>query len=91
MCKPKQVGGLGFKTLHDFNLAMMGKQGWKLSTKPSSLVAKLYKCRYYPTSTFKVGIKSKFFFCHIIRCPKRIHTHREDVFEPYHTPKLIFI
>ncbi|XP_019151891.1 PREDICTED: uncharacterized protein LOC109148613 [Ipomoea nil] len=53
MCIPKKHGGLGFKELHAFNyLAMLGKQAWRLLTKPESLVSKVYKARYYPKGTF---------------------------------------
>lgn len=44
--------------LDDFNVALLGKQGWRLLTKPDSLVARVYKARYYPHSTFmaaKIG------------------------------------
>jgi len=27
---------MGFRHLHGFNLAMLGKQGWKLSTNPDA-------------------------------------------------------
>ncbi|XP_019181782.1 PREDICTED: uncharacterized protein LOC109176840 [Ipomoea nil] len=52
MCIPKKYGGLGFKELHAFNLAILGKQAWRLLTKPESLVSKVYKARYYPKGTF---------------------------------------
>ncbi|KAH9754586.1 reverse transcriptase domain-containing protein [Citrus sinensis] len=52
MCKPKSVGGIGFKKIHDFNIAMLGKQCWKLMTDPHSLVARILKARYYPRSSF---------------------------------------
>ncbi|XP_019189681.1 PREDICTED: uncharacterized protein LOC109184071 [Ipomoea nil] len=52
LCIPKKHGGLGFKDLRAFNLAMLGKQAWRLLTKPEYLVASVYKARYYPKSSF---------------------------------------
>ncbi|XP_019179708.1 PREDICTED: uncharacterized protein LOC109174921 [Ipomoea nil] len=55
---PKKYGGMRFKDLKNFNLAMLGKQAWRLLTSPDTLVAKVYKVRYYPNTTFvdaKVG------------------------------------
>ncbi|XP_030923509.1 uncharacterized protein LOC115950456 [Quercus lobata] len=48
MCKSKLVGGMGFRNLQAFNLAMLAKQGWRLISNPNSLVAKIYRARYYP-------------------------------------------
>ena len=52
MCKSKFLGGLGFKKIHESNLALLGKQGWRLINYPSSLVAQIYKARYYSNSSF---------------------------------------
>ncbi|GLU10722.1 hypothetical protein SLE2022_275080 [Rubroshorea leprosula] len=52
LATPKKMGGLGFRALHEFNLAMLGKQGWRLLTNPESLVAQLLKAKYYPRSDF---------------------------------------
>ncbi|XP_019178981.1 PREDICTED: uncharacterized protein LOC109174171 [Ipomoea nil] len=52
MCVPKKYGGMGFKKLHEFNLALLGKQGWRLLTKPDSLMARIFKARYYRDTTF---------------------------------------
>ena len=47
MCKSKMNGGIGFRNLQAFNLAMLAKQGWRLISNPNSLVAQIYKARYY--------------------------------------------
>jgi len=48
----KKDGGMRFKNIPTFNLAMLGKQGWRLTTNPGSLVARLYKEKYYPRCNF---------------------------------------
>lgn len=52
LCLTKAEGGMGFKNLHAYNLALLAKQGWRLVTKPDSLVARIFKARYYPNSSF---------------------------------------
>ncbi|XP_015387797.1 uncharacterized protein LOC107177830 [Citrus sinensis] len=51
LCKPKGCGGIGFKQLHSFNIAMLGKQLWRLLTCLDSLMAKILKARYYPRNS----------------------------------------
>ena len=41
LCMPKKYGGLVFKKLHEFNLAMLSKQAWPHIKNLESLVAKL--------------------------------------------------
>jgi len=48
----KNDGGMSFKNLPAFNIAMLGEQGWRLMTNPGSLVARLYKAIYYPMCNF---------------------------------------
>ena len=36
---------------HRFNLALLAKQGWRLLSNPTSLVAKICKAWYYPDSS----------------------------------------
>ena len=44
----KAQGGMGFRNLQAFNLAMLAKQAWHILTNPTSLVAQIYKVRYFP-------------------------------------------
>lgn len=50
MARLKFCGGLGFKKLREFNLAIVGKQAWRLLSNPDSVVAKLLKAKYFPVS-----------------------------------------
>lgn len=48
----KSIGGIGFRNLRDFNLALLEKQGWRLQCRPDSLVSRLFKTWYYHDSRF---------------------------------------
>ncbi|XP_060965673.1 uncharacterized protein LOC115711034 [Cannabis sativa] len=52
MTRSKAAGGMGFRNLRDFNLAMLGKQGWRLLFRHDSLVSKVFKARYYPQGDY---------------------------------------
>lgn len=43
---------MGFRNMRAFNLALLAKQGWRLTMFPDSLVAHFFKARYYPISNF---------------------------------------
>ena len=51
LCKRKILGGLGFRSIHEFNMALLGKQLWLLITNPSSLCARTLKARYFPNAS----------------------------------------
>lgn len=51
ICIPFDQGGLGFRDLKLFNLALLAKQLWRLLYFPSSLLARILKGRYYRNST----------------------------------------
>ena len=52
MCNSKMKGGMGFKELHAFNLAMLTKQAWRLIHNNGSLFYRVYKARYFPNTSF---------------------------------------
>ena len=49
MCVPKNQGGMGFRDLHCFNLAMLAKQVWQLIAEPNSLCASVLRAKYFPS------------------------------------------
>lgn len=52
LCLPKSEGGLGFRNLYAFNLALLAKQGWRIISDTTSLVARTLKAKYFPNSSF---------------------------------------
>ncbi|XP_074363120.1 putative mitochondrial protein AtMg00310 [Apium graveolens] len=48
MAVPKSRGGLGFRDLHGFNVALLGKHVWNFLQKLESLVTRIFKARYFP-------------------------------------------
>ena len=52
MCLPKDRGGLGFRDLKSFNLALLSKKGWRLQTNSTSLFSRVYKAKYFPQCSF---------------------------------------
>ncbi|PNX99664.1 ribonuclease H, partial [Trifolium pratense] len=52
ICKNKFQGGLGFRNTCMFNEALLAKQGWRIATQPDSLVARVFKAKYFPKCHF---------------------------------------
>uniref|UniRef100_A0A803NJC2 RNase H type-1 domain-containing protein n=1 Tax=Cannabis sativa TaxID=3483 RepID=A0A803NJC2_CANSA len=52
LCKHKSNGDLGFKDLRDYNIALLGKQAWRLLVNDNALISKVFKARYFATGSF---------------------------------------
>lgn len=52
LCQSKKSGGMGFRDLERFNLALLATQTWRLVTNPYSLLARILKARYIPRESF---------------------------------------
>jgi exonuclease III len=48
LCTAKIDGGIGFRNLHMFNLALLAKQCWSLLQNQQSLFYRVFKARYFP-------------------------------------------
>lgn len=62
MCRSKHSEGMGFRDLEAFNMALLGKQLWKLLTMPHSLLSRIFKSRYFPSFTWRCILSSKNLF-----------------------------
>ncbi|GJN06559.1 hypothetical protein PR202_ga24299 [Eleusine coracana subsp. coracana] len=57
--RPKMQGGMGFWNMHLFNLAMLGKQGWRIMMKPESLCSRVLRGRYFHNSDFLAATRKR--------------------------------
>ncbi|XP_026428607.1 uncharacterized protein LOC113324500 [Papaver somniferum] len=58
--KPKELGGLGFKNMEFFNLAMISRITWRLVKEPNSLWSNTMKASHYPNQeVIRINTKPK--------------------------------
>ncbi|KAM1255800.1 hypothetical protein ACFX2G_030595 [Malus domestica] len=57
--KQKKSGGLGFKDIQCFNLALLAKIGWRLSLNSSSLLAIVLRDKYHTGKSFREAGRGK--------------------------------
>ena len=58
LCCSKLDGGLGFKDLESFNLALLAKQWWRIMNNENSVSFKVLKGKYFPNTSPKKVLKS---------------------------------
>ncbi|XP_074321452.1 uncharacterized protein LOC141657962 [Silene latifolia] len=63
LCRSKARGGLGFRDFESFNRALLAKQAWRLVCGDGSLMGRVLKGKYFPTSSFmdaEIGINPSY-------------------------------
>lgn len=52
LCRRKVDGGMGFKSLGNFNLALLGKQSWRILMNPDCLMSRILMAKYFWNKDF---------------------------------------
>ncbi|CAN0826562.1 Uncharacterized mitochondrial protein AtMg00310 [Linum grandiflorum] len=55
LCQPKAEGGLGFRHLHVFHLALLARLWWRFYQNPDLLLSQIYKGQYHHTHSLLVA------------------------------------
>ena len=80
LMKQKRDGGMGFRELQCFNLALLAKLGWRIIQNPESLLSLVLKEKYFPGSHLMEatrgrntswGWKGIYEACQVLRCGLR--------------------
>lgn len=76
MTSSKSNGGMGFRSIRDFNIALIGKQAWRLLVHPEKLVSRIFKARYYSAGSFmtvKLGSNPSYIWRSILEAQSLIN------------------
>ncbi|KAH1123132.1 hypothetical protein J1N35_006292 [Gossypium stocksii] len=52
LCRPKEERRLGFRNMAQFNIALLAKKGWKIMNNQNSIVARVFKAKYFLNDSF---------------------------------------
>ena len=55
---PKDAGGLGLRTTHHMNVAILMNQAWRLQQNPNMLWAQVLKAKYFLTTNVFDSIRN---------------------------------
>ncbi|XP_012853800.1 PREDICTED: uncharacterized protein LOC105973324 [Erythranthe guttata] len=59
LCESKRNGGMGFRDLRMFNLALLAKQLWRVLTSPDLLLSRIIRARYFPSGDIFRAVAGK--------------------------------
>ncbi|XP_074328485.1 uncharacterized protein LOC141666397 [Apium graveolens] len=59
MSMSKAKGGLGFRSLFGFNIALLGKHVWRCISNPQLLVSRVLRARYFPSTSILDASKGR--------------------------------
>ena len=48
----KEQEGMGFRSLHAFNLAMLARHAWNFISNPNTIASRLIKTKYFPHGNY---------------------------------------
>ncbi|KAL0355186.1 UNVERIFIED_CONTAM: hypothetical protein Sradi_3965500 [Sesamum radiatum] len=65
LCRSKRDGGLGFRRLKEFNMAMLEKQAWKVAVNPQSLLQSSPTAEIFPQLFLHGGRRSEIILTHL--------------------------
>ncbi|KAE8687139.1 hypothetical protein F3Y22_tig00111022pilonHSYRG00109 [Hibiscus syriacus] len=75
ICQPKKFGGMGFRDLRLFNVALLGNQIWRFIQDEQSLAFKVLKAKYFPSSSFfkaKLGANFSYAWASLMKAKEEL-------------------